>query len=163
LKVRIIGRPRPKHKEYLEQLRSATAELPVIWDLDLSEEQVAERLASSAVAYLPFPDGASDRRSSLKAALTNGVAVITTRGSHTPPNMEDFLKFSKSSKEALIAILSLIENQEQRTKLARNAAQYLRKCTWGQVAELHLAIYRRLVYPESSPASTNVKSVQEET
>jgi len=30
-KVRIIGRPHPEHMEYFEKLRSATAELPVIW------------------------------------------------------------------------------------------------------------------------------------
>src|SRR6202008_1427790 len=127
LKVRIIGRPRPERLEYFEKLRSETAELPVIWDLDLSEELVAERLASSAVAYFPFPDGASERRTSLKAALANGVAVVTTRGSHTPTSMESSLSFAGNPKEALIAARALIGNQEERTKLARNAGQYLRE------------------------------------
>ncbi len=162
LRVRIIGRLRPKHEEYLEKLRSVTAELPVIWDLDLSEEEVAERLASSAVAYLPFPDGASERRTSLKAALANGVAVITTMGSHTPETMKSSLRFCKSPKEALITACSLIECQEERTKLARNAAQYLRECTWERVAELHLAIYRSLPCSEHSSAPIKVKRVQEE-
>jgi glycosyltransferase involved in cell wall biosynthesis len=163
LKVRIIGRPRPKHMEYFKKLRSVTAELPVIWDLDLDEEQVAERLASSSVAYFPFPDGASERRTSLKAALANGVAVVTTRGSHTPPNMENFLKFSNSPKEALIAACSLIESQEERTRLARNAATYLRQCTWERVAELHLAIYRSLLFSERSSVPGKVKGVQEQS
>jgi glycosyltransferase involved in cell wall biosynthesis len=161
LRVRIIGRARPEHMEYLEKLRSMTAELPVIWDLDLSEEQVAERLASSSVAYLPFPDGASERRSSLKAALANGVAVVTTSASHTPPNMESFLKFSKSPKEALMAACSLIESQEERTKLARNAAQHLRQCTWERVAELHLAVYRSLLRSERGSAPIKVKGAHE--
>ena len=162
LRVRIIGRPRSKHEEYLEKLRSVTAELPVIWDLDLSEEEVAERLASSAVAYLPFPDGASERRTSLKAALANGVAVITTLGSHTPETMKSSLRFSKSPKEALIAACSLIESKEERTKLAKNAAKYLRECTWERVAELHLAIYRSLLCSEHSSAPIKVKRVQEQ-
>ena len=162
LKVRIIGRPRPEHMEYFEKLRFVTAELPVIWDLDLSEEQVAERLASSAVAYFPFPDGASERRTSLKAALANGVAVITTRGPHTPRNMESSLTFSKSPEEALIAACALIKSQEERTKLARNASEYLRQCSWGRVAELHLAIYRSLLLSERSSAPVKVNRVHEE-
>jgi glycosyltransferase involved in cell wall biosynthesis len=162
LKVRIIGKPRPERMEYFEKLRSGTAELPVIWDLDLSEEQVAERLASSAVAYFPFPDGASERRTSLKAALANGVAVITTRGPHTPPNMESSLTFAESPKEALIAARALIESQEERTKLARNAAQYLRQCSWERVAELHLATYRSLLCSKPRSAAVTVKGAHEE-
>jgi glycosyltransferase involved in cell wall biosynthesis len=161
LKVRIIGRPHPEHMEYFEKLRSATAELPVIWDLDLSEEQVAERLASSAVAYFPFPDGASERRTSLKAALANGVAVVSNRGSHTPPNMESSLTFAENPKEALIAARALIESQEERTKLARNAGEYLRQCSWERVAELHLAVYTKLLSPKYGADPIKVRSVQE--
>ncbi|MGA3323253.1 MAG: hypothetical protein ABSF45_02180 [Terriglobia bacterium] len=145
LRVRIIGGRRLEHIKYLEKLRSETADRPVIWDLDLSEEQVAEKLASSAVAYLPFPDGASERRTSLKAALANGVAVVTTLGSQTPGDVQSFLKFAGSPREALIAARSLLESPEERAKLARNAGQYLRQCTWERVAELHLAVYRNLL------------------
>jgi len=162
LKVRIIGRPRPEHMEYFEKLRSVTAELPVIWDLDLSEEQVAERLASSAVAYFPFPDGASERRTSLKAALANGVAVVTTLGSHTPETMQSFLRFSRSPQEALVSARSLLENLQERTKLAKDAAQYLQQSTWERVAELHLATYRSLLCSEPRSAAITVKGAQEE-
>jgi glycosyltransferase involved in cell wall biosynthesis len=160
-KVRIIGRPHPEHMEYFEKLRSATAELPVIWELDRSEEQVAERLASSAVAYFPFPDGASERRTSLKAALANGVAVVTNRGSHTPANMESSLTFAGKPKEALIAACALIESQEERTKLAKNAGEYLQQCSWERVAELHLAIYTKLLSPKYGADPIKVRSVQE--
>ena len=161
LKVRIIGRRRPEHIGYLEKLRSITAELPVIWDLELSEEQVAERLASSSVAYLPFPDGASERRTSLKAALANGVAVVTTRGSHTSANLENILRFSNNPEEALTAACSLMESEEERTNLARNAVQYLRRFTWEQVAQLHLAIYTSLVSLEYGSDPVEVESIQE--
>jgi glycosyltransferase involved in cell wall biosynthesis len=161
LKVRIIGKPRPERMEYFEKLRSETAELPVIWELDLGEEQVAERLASSAVAYFPFPDGASERRTSLKAALANGVAVVSNRGSHTPPNMESSLTFAESPKQALIAARALIESQEERTKLARNAGEYLRQCSWERVAELHMEVYTKLLSPKYGADPIKVRSVQE--
>lgn len=162
LKVRIIGKPRPECNAYFEDLRSLTAELPVIWDLDLSETQVAERLASSAVAYLPFSDGASERRSSLKAALANGVAVITTEGAHTPESMKSVVKFSESPRKALAIARSLLESLQDRTDLAKHAAQYLRQCTWERVAELHLAVYRNLLCTERSRATIEAKGAQEE-
>lgn len=161
LKVRIIGKPRPESIAYFEKLRSATRELPVIWDLGLSEEQVAERLASSSVAYLPFPDGASERRTSLKAALANGVAVITTHGPHTSEAMKCFLRFSRSPQEALGAALSLFESPDERARLARNAGLYLQQCTWEQVAELHLAVYQNLLRPNCAPEPIRAENLQE--
>jgi hypothetical protein len=156
--VRVIGGCRLEHMKYVEKLRSVTAELPVIWDLDLSEEQVAEKLASSAVAYLPFPDGASERRTSLKAALANGVAVVTTLGSQTPRDMKSFLKFARSPREALIAARSLLESPAERGKLARNAGLYLQQCTWERMAELHLAVYRNLLRSHRGSAPVKVES-----
>lgn len=162
LKVRMIAKPRPERMEYFEKLRLATAGLPVIWDLNLDEEQVAERLASSSVAYFPFPDGVSERRSTLKAALANGVAVITTQGPHTPEVMKGFLRFSGGPREALVAARSLLESPEERTRLTRNAAEYLRQCTWERVAEFHLGVYRSLLCPERWPSTVKVEGAQQE-
>lgn len=160
LKVHIIGKTRPERMEYFEKLKAAAAELPVIWDLELTEEQVAERLAASAVAYLPFPDGASERRTSLKAALTNGVAVITTRGPHTPSEMEGFLNFATNPREALVNALFLLDNPQKRNELAGNAAEYLRRCTWERVAELHLALYQNLLQPSCNSESIHIETQQ---
>jgi glycosyltransferase involved in cell wall biosynthesis len=158
LRVRIIGGRRLEHLKYLEKLRSVTAELPVIWDLDLSEEQVAEKLASSAVAYLPYPDGVSERRSTFKAALANGVAVVTTLGSQTPEDMQSFLRFARTPQEALITARSLLESPEERAKLARNAGLYLQQYSWERAAEEHLAVYQNLLNPMRGSASVKVEN-----
>lgn len=146
LTVRIIGRAPGKHVDYLERLRSSGGEdLPVTWDLDLGEEQVAERLASSSIAYLPYPDGASERRATLKAALANGVAVITTRGPQTPRNLEGLVTFCEAPAEALAAALFLLDHPNERARLVRNGDRYVGQCTWERIAELHLGIYRNLL------------------
>ena len=145
-KVRILGSVRPERMEYFQTIKAATEGLPVVWDLNRSELEVAERLASSTAAYLPFPDGASERRSTLKAALTQGVAVVTTSGAHTPEAMKTSVKFAGSPREALSTIRDLFQNSLERARLATNAADYVQSWgTWETAAERHVAIYQSLL------------------
>jgi glycosyltransferase involved in cell wall biosynthesis len=145
-KVRILGSPRPERMEYFQSLKAEAEGLPIIWDLNRSEEEVSERLASSAVAYLPFPDGASERRSTMKAALTQGVAVVTKLGAHTPEAMKSFLKFAETPREALSVIRALFQDTQERARLSKSAADYIQTWgTWEDVAERHLAVYRSVL------------------
>jgi glycosyltransferase involved in cell wall biosynthesis len=141
LKVRVIGKAPLRSVDYLEKLRSETAHLPVIWDLDLSEEQVAARLADASIAYLPYPDGASERRTTLKAALLNGVVVLTTRSFQTPHSLGRAVKFCATAEEALAVICHLLQHTEEIARMA-TAAEYSGKMyAWGRIAELHLRVY----------------------
>lgn len=156
LRVRIIGTPPAKYSAYADSLRSQSAELPVIWEFNLDEEQVAERLALSSLAYLPYQDGASERRATLKAALGNGVAVITTRGAQTPSALSEAVMFCNSPEEALEIARSLLSNPDKRSGLAHNATQYGRQFTWEQTAERHLIIYQKVVSPISACGQVRV-------
>jgi hypothetical protein len=51
----------------------------------LPEGAVAEYLCACDLALQPYPDGASSRRTSLMAALANGVPVVTTLGALSEP------------------------------------------------------------------------------
>ena len=59
------------------------ARLSVPIRLNLSDEEVASILNDSKIAYLPFPDGISERRGSFLAAATNGVIVLSNAGRFT--------------------------------------------------------------------------------
>ncbi len=144
LRIRIIGKPPEKHFSYFEALRAAASSLPVMWEHNLTEEQVSRTLASSSVAYLPFPDGASERRATLKAALANGVAVVTTRGRHTPSSLEGAVRFCRSPADALVAVCSLIENPHERAALVTKGYEYVRPFTWERIAELHSIVYAKI-------------------
>lgn len=150
LTVRIIGKVPPKYADFHERLRSQSATLPIIWNHDLGEEQIAKMLAVSSIAYLPYPDGASERRATLKAMLQGGLAVITTRGPHTPRDLASVVKFCQSAEEALAAVCSLIGSPEERSKMVVKAVQYGRGCTWERIAKLHLEVYDSVLRKRSS-------------
>jgi glycosyltransferase involved in cell wall biosynthesis len=145
LRVRIIGKPSAGHEAYLEQLRQKARDLPVVWESDLDDEQVATRLASCAVGYLPFPDGVSERRASLKAMLLNGVAVVTTRGAHTSSELEDVLQYSDGPRDALELIRLLLENPFKQRSLGQKGVEYMRQFAWDGIADLHLRVYERVM------------------
>jgi glycosyltransferase involved in cell wall biosynthesis len=142
--IRIVGGSLTRHKAYLSSLRAASAELPVIWDLDLTAEEVAHRLAGATLAYMPFPDGASEKRTSLLAALGSGLPVVTTRGEFTPSELKDAAWLCASPSEALIAARTLLERSDLREALGSRARQYAERFSWESAVQSHIAIYQGL-------------------
>jgi len=142
LQVRIIGKAPLRFADYLARLRKDTAHLPIIWDLDLSEEQVADKLAEASIAYLPYPDGASDRRTTLKAALVNGLVVLTTGSSQTPHSLGRTVKLCATAEEALRAIRHLLQHPYEMASMSTAAACFGKKYTWERIAEMHLRVYQ---------------------
>ena len=145
LNIRIIGSVDPKRSQYLEELQSASKGLPITWDIGLSEPQVANLLARSRIAYMPFPDGASERRSSLLAVLLNGVATISTKGPFTTNEMAESLAFADTPEQALLAIKQLLEKPERLYALAQRAREYGQKRSWPHIASQHVELYQHMI------------------
>ncbi len=144
LKVRIIGAPMPEHAEYYKQLRASANSLPVIWEEGLTPMEIAVLLSRARIGYLPFPDGASERRGSLIALLANGVATITTRGAHTPSGMSGIVEFAPSPQDALCCIERLNADEGYRLRLERSASNYAQGFDWGGIADEHIKIYQKI-------------------
>ena len=141
IRIRIIGSLNPWHKEYFVKLQQRSASLPLIWELDLDAEQVADRLSRAAISYLPYVDGASDRRATLKTMLASGVAVITTKGAHTPPDLESCVLFANAPDDALKMIAHLISNPHEISLLSAKASRYVQQFSWESIAAAHLRVY----------------------
>jgi glycosyltransferase involved in cell wall biosynthesis len=145
LSVRILGTIMPGYEDYYARLRTDAVDLPITWQLDLDEGTLSHALAEVEVAYLPFPDGASERRSSLIALLANKTAVITTRGFHTPLTLEKAIQIATSPAEAVVLAEELFHNPEEMEHKQRNAAEYCSKFSWDMIAAEHMAIYKQLI------------------
>lgn len=142
--VRIIGLPQKEHMGYLHTLQEKSVSLPIVWDLGLSNEETAKQLAGLAYAYVPFPDGASERRSSLLALLANGVATITTRGAQTPVGLDNTVEFAASSEEAVSILEALRTNPDRRQELSSHGVRYASRFSWVAIADLHIHLYHQM-------------------
>ncbi len=155
LRLRIVGSLQSnKFIPYFEELRARSAGLPITWDHGLSEQEVAERLARASMAYLPYPDGAAELRSTLKAALLNGLAIITTRGAKTPADLENVVKFAENPRQAVEMCRFFLDTPEEMEILSLRAMSYVREWTWERTAELHEGIYRRLLAGSDSESKS---------
>lgn len=142
--IYIIGLPNPNVPDYYQELRLKSGELPIIWKVGLAEEEVAELLSEIPVAYMPFPDGVSERRSSLLALLANGVVTITTKGRHTTRGLEEIVLFSDSPEDTIDILKRLFNNDRERRRLSENGKRYCVSRSWVNIAEKHIELYRKL-------------------
>ncbi len=156
--LRIVGSYRREHVGYVKELRRRSEGLPVLWEENLPSGEVKQRLSAARIAYLPFPDGASERRGSLKAALTNGVAVITTRGLHTPAELDSVVRFCGSPAEAYRMICELSVNTSDADDLGKRARIYAQRFSWEVIAQSHMSVYQMLVQKSKGVPEEEAKS-----
>lgn len=143
--IRIIGMPDPSKKDYFHKLIQLSQGLPIIWNTGLNEKEVADMLASALVAYVPYPDGASERRGSLLALLANGVVTVTTYGKHTPSSLSDSVLFAETPKQALDLIKEVFRNEKLCNSLVKSGKEYVAQFSWNSIAKEHIAVYEQVL------------------
>lgn len=144
--IKIIGNVDPRYNWYIEKLRLQMKNLPVVWEIGLNEIAVADMLGCADVAYLPFPDGVSERRGSLLAVMANAVPTVTTKGKYAPSDLMDCVAVADNVEDVLRKILELLHDDMYRNSLVEKGCNYVRKFSWNYIASQHVSIYQSLLY-----------------
>ena len=144
-KFNVVGTPHPDHLSYYNRLRESQSKLPLHWEVGRSAKDVEEIFGESTYAYLPFPDGASERRGSLLAVLSNGLATITTLGSQTPEGLKGAVTFADSPSDALQKLDMLFLRPGERDETTLRGVEFARRFTWEEIAKSHYAFYDKIL------------------
>ena len=140
--VAVIGSVPPHAASYgadlVDRLRSAGARI----FLDQEPAGVAALLGSQSYAFLPFPDGASDKRGSLLAAIVNGVRVVAPLGAGSTAPIRDWIMPARDAAEAADLLERLADGATAWTGGA--AGDQATRYRWGSIAERHAALYARV-------------------
>ncbi len=144
-KFKVVGTPHPNHLSFYNKLRERESKLPLQWEVGRSAKDVEEIFSESTYAYLPFPDGASERRGSLLAVLSNGLATITTSGSQTPEGLKGAVTFADSPSDALRKLDMLVSRPEDRDGTTIRGIEFARRFTWEEIAKSHYAFYEEIL------------------
>ncbi len=143
--VHLVGKPHPNQNEYYENLKYETVGLPVKWSIGLNQREVGEIMNSSLVSYLPYPDGASDRRGSLLASLQNGLPVITTLGNQTPDNIKKVVMCSKDASTTLNIINKITQDSRRYHEKVKQGVEAMRYYQWDVIADKHINLYNKIL------------------
>lgn len=110
-------------------------------------QRAAELLQAADVASFPFTLGAAENRGSLMAAVVNGVPVLTTRGTSTPPNYENAYgveTVAAGDSDAFASRLErLLRSHELRAGLAAKARKAGKRFSWSVIADQSIEVYRK--------------------
>jgi len=142
----IIGSFPDNGKDYAEYICVQAQMLGIDIFLNRSNDEVAVLLAQASWAYLPFPDGPSERRTTLLSSLKNGLNVLTTPGSSVPKELIDVLWFAQSPLDAFNTLeeSTRMEDKIQYERMLKGII-YAKRFSWNYIALEHIKIYDKLI------------------
>jgi len=147
---------KPEENAYHAKLDSLTKELhirgAVIWKDFRDSTDVSELLSASDVAFMPFEDGVTLRRTSFMAVMGHGLPTVTTLGKESPENLGldhgknvCLLQQSASDAEMAEAVSDLIENEGHRREVGEAALKWSERFTWSSIVEKTVEVYRAVL------------------
>ena len=107
-------------------------------------ELVSAELGRARAAYLPYPDGASERRATLLAALAHGVPVVSTPGEAVTTELAAVVALAATVRDA-DAQLSALDDDRRWAACSRRGLDYAAARSWAAVAGAHRELYGSLV------------------
>jgi glycosyltransferase involved in cell wall biosynthesis len=137
----VIGATAPGAAPELARLQRES-DPEIRWTGALGSGEAAARIAASWCAYLPYPDGASERRSSLFAVLACSVPVITTEGNGTTSALRGAVLLTGSPADA--ASVALAIDRSERALQVERSGELRRAHEWATIAQRHLELYRSI-------------------
>ena len=138
---RAIGGAQIYLRRYQNGLRKSSAAKNVTFSGQLDEASVARELARATVGLFPYPDGASERRGSLLAAMTNGLPVVTTDGPQLSTELRRCVAVCTSPADAVRVIQRLMKDDSERRRMEVAGRAYVANRSLERIAKAHCDLY----------------------
>jgi glycosyltransferase involved in cell wall biosynthesis len=139
----------PYYDLVLQTIADLGLEDDVFWTGYVPNVEVSAAFKSADICVLPFTDGASFRRGSLMAALTHGVAIISTHPQVPVPEIvdrENMLLVPPQDVDALArAVREIVADRALRGRLEAGSEQLSQLFGWDGIADRTLALYEQVI------------------
>lgn len=135
----ILGMVMPEFKEYGEEIIRKAEKCGIYVFEGCSDKEVADTLASTKIAFLPFPDGLSERRGSFLACIKNGMYLVSKEGQFVTENMRNSFSIVSSSDESINELKKLLNmSNDELSILQEKVKNYVSSelpVSWDEVVE----------------------------
>jgi glycosyltransferase involved in cell wall biosynthesis len=154
-----VGASDPTNAAYLAHIEKLIGELGladrVRWTGFTASDQVSANLLATDCMVLPYREGASLRHGSLMAALTHGLAIVTTRTTGMLSDVAAPFPTLRDGESALLvprddpdetaeAVIRVMTDEALRNQVRRGALALSRQFQWSAIAVRHLEMYHGL-------------------
>jgi glycosyltransferase involved in cell wall biosynthesis len=120
-KVVIAGMVPSGFEVYYAKIEKLCKEAGIEIKLNLNDEEIAELLNNCKLAYLPYPDGISERRGSALAAMSNGTVIVSNLGMFTTPELANAI-----IDVSCISLEDILKNEKLLTDKQNDALHYIK-------------------------------------
>lgn len=144
----IVGQIIPEYKEFYIRIQDICEKNNINIQTNKAIEEVTNILNRSKIALLPFPDGLSERRGTLLAALASGCSIFSYAGKYTTKELQATCIITKKDT-ASHDIISYLENITEKTFSTQqdNNLSYLKKefpLSWEDVVKQYKYIINNI-------------------
>ena len=154
-----VGASDPTNAAYLAHIEKLIGELGladrVRWTGFTASDHVSANLLATDCMVLPYREGASLRHGSLMAALTHGLAIVTTRTTGMLSDVAAPFPTLRDGESALLvprddpdetaeAVIRVMTDEALRNQVRRGALALSRQFQWSAIAVRHLEMYHGL-------------------
>lgn len=134
----ILGETLPDLMEYNEKIQKMASEAGVTIMEGRPDKEVADILVNTKIAYLPYPDGLSERRGSYLAFVRNLALIVSTEGPFVTNAQKENLHIVKEDEavEVLYNLMSMsnVALNEEQEKVKRFVKQELPE-SWDDIVK----------------------------
>ncbi|MCD7962949.1 MAG: hypothetical protein LUF90_05225 [Rikenellaceae bacterium] len=146
LRIALAGQVRPEYGKFYEEIKALCEEASIELHIDYDDQRTSELLNDCKIAYLPFPDGISERRGSFLAASYNGAIVVSNEGRFTTDElMRSVVIASKEDTDKIIMdILSF--DKEELSKYQKKCVNFIFEnmhSSWDSVMEKYIEVAQK--------------------
>jgi glycosyltransferase involved in cell wall biosynthesis len=139
----VIGSIPQKWFGYGEQIVTKIRSLGGHMVMNETPDVIAMQLRRHSYAYLPFPDGATDKRGSLLAALVNRLNILTPLTDKSRPPITDCVVHAGSPREAASLLRAFVEGR--RNWEGSGQFDAVAAYEWHTIARRHLLLYETVL------------------
>lgn len=139
----LIGSTPVKWQSYGEGVVQEAKSLGIRTFLNETSDAVAMRLKENTYAYLPFPDGVTEKRGSLLATIVNGLKVMGPFGANSIPPVTNYVVEASSPEHARQNLLDAENGVDRWLGIDRIGAEAA--FNWSNIGERHVELYRHVL------------------
>jgi glycosyltransferase involved in cell wall biosynthesis len=140
----LVGNVPDAARSYAQSVLRAASQVGVEHVGGASAAEVADRLASAMLAFLPFRGGATEKRGSLLAALLNGLVVVTYHSAETPAWIRECTIGVADREQAVEVLKRYIASPCLRSSVTARIPRHLSRFSWEGIAREHVRLYEQL-------------------